>query len=208
MLTNVYVDGFNLYYGALKGTAYKWLDIAAAVRAVVDPKHEIGIIKYFTARLEDRPHDPTQSTRQDAYLRALVARGVLVVEGQFQLNRKWLPRVDSAHTPPERVQVFQSEEKGSDVNLATELLWDAFNQRFSAAIVVSNDSDLCLPISKLVRHRRLNVGVVSPYKKVGVALRRSAKFAKSLHEADLGRCQLPDPIIDSSGRAIRRPASW
>lgn len=25
--TFVYVDGFNLYYGCLKGSAYKWLNI-------------------------------------------------------------------------------------------------------------------------------------------------------------------------------------
>ncbi len=24
--TNFYIDGFNLYYGAVKGTPYKWLD--------------------------------------------------------------------------------------------------------------------------------------------------------------------------------------
>ena len=29
MNTYVYVDGFNLYYGAVKGTPYKWLNINA-----------------------------------------------------------------------------------------------------------------------------------------------------------------------------------
>jgi len=29
MRTYVYVDGFNLYYSALKNTPYKWLDLRA-----------------------------------------------------------------------------------------------------------------------------------------------------------------------------------
>ena len=29
MRTRVYVDAFNLYYGALRGTPYKWLDLDA-----------------------------------------------------------------------------------------------------------------------------------------------------------------------------------
>jgi hypothetical protein len=27
MQTTVYIDGYNLYYGALRGTPYKWLDV-------------------------------------------------------------------------------------------------------------------------------------------------------------------------------------
>tara|TARA_R110002072_G_scaffold29206_4_gene92759 strand:- start:564 stop:863 length:300 start_codon:yes stop_codon:yes gene_type:complete len=34
MRTCVYVDGFNLYYGALKRTPYKWLDLAALMAAL------------------------------------------------------------------------------------------------------------------------------------------------------------------------------
>lgn len=31
----LYVDGFNLYYGALKRTPYRWLDLAALGRAML-----------------------------------------------------------------------------------------------------------------------------------------------------------------------------
>jgi hypothetical protein len=68
--TCVYVDGFNLYYGALKGTPYRWLDLRKLSELLL-PKHEITRIKYFTARVSARPGDPGQSTRQHAYLRAL-----------------------------------------------------------------------------------------------------------------------------------------
>lgn len=54
MRTNVYVDGFNLYYGALRGTLYKWLDIRRMCELLL-PSHTIARIKYFTARISATP---------------------------------------------------------------------------------------------------------------------------------------------------------
>ena len=70
MVTNVYIDGFNLYYGSLKGTPYKWLDLAA-LSSVLLPRDNINRIRYFTAQVSARPHDPQQPARQQTYLRAL-----------------------------------------------------------------------------------------------------------------------------------------
>lgn len=63
-MANVYVDGFNLYYGALKGTRYKWLDLDALFRKLL-PTHELKRIRYFTARISGRPGNPDSPTRQD-----------------------------------------------------------------------------------------------------------------------------------------------
>lgn len=52
---NVYIDGFNLYYGALKGTPYKWLNFHALCRRILQPHNTLVQIKYFTARVKDRP---------------------------------------------------------------------------------------------------------------------------------------------------------
>ncbi|MBI4642067.1 MAG: NYN domain-containing protein, partial [Candidatus Tectomicrobia bacterium] len=71
MRTYIYIDGFNLYYGALKGTPYKWLNVAELCRQLLHPKHDIQAIKYFTAYVHPRPHDPGQLVRQQTYLRAL-----------------------------------------------------------------------------------------------------------------------------------------
>lgn len=73
MRTYVYVDGFNLYYGALKGTPYKWLDIRALFRAILRPENDILKIRYYTARVSSRPDNPDAPTRQDFYLQALQA---------------------------------------------------------------------------------------------------------------------------------------
>ena len=70
MATIVYIDGFNLYYGAVKGTANKWLDLEVLCRRLL-PKDNLVKIRYFTALVAIRPSDPQQPARQQAYLRAL-----------------------------------------------------------------------------------------------------------------------------------------
>src|SRR5437016_485073 len=70
MKTFVYVDAFNLYYGCAKGTPYKWLDISRLCTALLSG-HQIERIKYFTARIGSRAHDPDAPRRQETFLRAL-----------------------------------------------------------------------------------------------------------------------------------------
>ena len=67
MKTNVYVDGFNLYYRCLRNTPYKWLDIHKLCQLIL-PKNSIHRIRYFTALVDARPNDPAQPQRQQAYL--------------------------------------------------------------------------------------------------------------------------------------------
>ncbi len=55
--TIIYIDGFNLYYGALKGTAYKWLNLERYF-TMLRPHDNLHAIKYFTAIVtgQDRSH--------------------------------------------------------------------------------------------------------------------------------------------------------
>ena len=69
MITNFYIDGFNLYYRALQGTPYKWLNLRKLAEALF-PRDTIHKICYFTAPITPRPNDITQPQRQQAYLRA------------------------------------------------------------------------------------------------------------------------------------------
>jgi hypothetical protein len=59
MKVNIYVDGFNLYYGAGKGTPYRWLNIAEMCGLLL-PHDQIVQIKYFMAKVNPRPTDPDQ----------------------------------------------------------------------------------------------------------------------------------------------------
>jgi hypothetical protein len=60
----VYVDGFNLYYGCLKGTPYRWLDLGALCRTLL-PNDAILGIRYCTARVSARVSDPQKPIRQE-----------------------------------------------------------------------------------------------------------------------------------------------
>lgn len=119
MKTNVYVDGFNLYYGALKGTPFRWLNIAELCHIML-PRDTVSQIKYFTALVNPRPADPGQLTRQQIYLRALQTIPDLeIIYGHFLTHEIMMPLA-----PPQSgyARVIKTEEKGSDVNLALHLL--------------------------------------------------------------------------------------
>ena len=70
MRTSIYIDGFNLYYLAVRGTRYKWLDLKAVCQKLLPPVCKIEVIKYFTARVSGK-FDPDQPIRQSTYIRAL-----------------------------------------------------------------------------------------------------------------------------------------
>jgi len=146
MATTVYIDGFNLYYGALRGTPYKWLDLKALCQRIL-PKDEISQIRYFTARVSARPDDPQQAQRQQVYLRALATLPLVSIHyGHFLTHTVRMPLAHPRRGRPRTALVIKTEEKGSDVNLASHLLLDAFQRNCNTAVVVSNDSDLRVPI--------------------------------------------------------------
>ena len=82
--TTVYVDSWNLYYGCLKGTPYRWINIAEMVRLSMPAHYRIKHIRFFTARTVPRPHDPSQPVRQQALFRALQT-----LRREIQLTAVW-----------------------------------------------------------------------------------------------------------------------
>ncbi len=77
MRTIVYVDGFNLYYGCLKNTQYKWLDLPLLFENILHPMHDIQLVRYFTARVSESLKDKQKSHRQRLYLNALKNTGLI-----------------------------------------------------------------------------------------------------------------------------------
>ena len=129
MRTYIYVDSFNLYYGALRSTPYKWLNLASLFRSILRPHHRILKIKYFTALVDERPDDPKKPERQNVYLRALetYCPEIEIYYGKFLNHRVSLTM---ANNPNNKVEVIKTEEKGSDVNLAVNLLNDAILDKY------------------------------------------------------------------------------
>jgi len=207
MRTHVYVDGFNLYYGCVKGTPYKWLDLEELCRRLL-PRNDVRAIKCFTARVDSRPGDPGQATRQELYFRALrTLPTVEIVLGHFLSNTINLPLADGSGF----ARVLKTEEKGSDVNLATHLIHDAHRGVIDCAVVVSNDSDLAEPMRIVRDELKLVVGLISPTTKrdrhPSRQLKNCSTFMKSVRKSALEHSQFPVTLKDSKG-TIRRPAAW
>ena len=161
MRTNVYIDGFNFYYGCAKGTAHKWLDFGAFCRASL-PGDTINHIRYFTALVVADPSNPQTPVRQEVYLRALATvPNFSIHQGRFFKVTKRGELVDPRIPGMTRVTIRTWEEKVSDVSIATHLGADGFRGDFEQAVVISNDSDLVEPII-LVRnelHLPVHVGI-------------------------------------------------
>ena len=205
--TNVYIDGFNLYYGALRKTPYKWVNLRALCQFLL-PGNTITEIKYFTALVAARPGDPQQTVRQQLYLRALqTVPGVSVHLGHFLTHTVTMPLVPVPGRRQQYARVLKTEEKGSDVNLATHLLHDAHMGRFEVAVVVSNDLDLLEPI-KIVREQLgRKVGILNPHQKASRALLPHIDFIKPIRTGVLRASQFPPVMKDERG-TFTKPADW
>jgi hypothetical protein len=114
---------------------------------------------------------------------------------------------ESSVGQPDRALVLVSEEKGSDVNLATFLLVDALEGRFQQAVVVSNDSDLTLPIRMVQEKFGLPVGVLHPHREGAVQLRKAAAFFRPIPLGALAACQFQPVLRDTYGR-FSKPPTW
>lgn len=223
MKTNVYIDGFNLYYAikGFKNPCYKWLDLAALCERTLRG-HSIGHIRYFTARVRARPEDPDQQLRQQVYLRALgTIPNLTIHEGYFLNSTKWSLLVESSSSLTEvpdviekhqetgafLAHVFKVEEKGSDVNIATYMLLDGFRNDYELAVIISNDSDLVEPIKVARSELGLQVGVLNPHRNTSFALQQAASFYRPIRQGALKASQFPDVITTGSGD-ITKPTEW
>ena len=201
----VYVDGFNLYYRALKGTPYRWINLLERARQVLDPADTVDKVRYFTARVGGRSGDLDAPRRQQLLFSAL--QSVPLIEfhyGRFLPKTKKRPLVSTGKF----VEIHDTEEKGSDVNLASHLINDAHLKRFDTALVLSQDTDLVEPVRIVAKELGLPVGIVwLDGKQPNRGLKDAASFVRHIKPAHLIAAQFPDPVV-VGGREIRKPASW
>lgn len=205
--TIVYVDGFNFYYGAVRDTPWKWLDPVSLFQKLLGPQNDLIKVRYFTARVQPSASDPDANVRQDAYLRALQAHCPMI-QLHFGHFLRHPVRMANVNPPPKTVEVWKTEEKGSDVNLALHLLNDAWLDSYDCAVVVSNDSDLAESMCLVKAQTRKLLGLVTPgapLRKTSRELREHADFVRPIRRWMLEQSLLPDPIL---GTTIRKPASW
>lgn len=206
--TFVYVDGFNLYYRALAQKPYKWLNLYALAKQILEPENDILEIKYYTARVSGN-RDRDEPNRQAAYLRALkTIPGLSIHYGKFLPKIITRPLVNPPPYGPRYVAVHSTEEKGSDVNLASHLIRDGFKALYDVAVVISKDTDLCEPIRIVNMELGLPVGVLCPDGDIPKPLKDVGSFVRHITKSDLSNSQFPDPVIAPSGQRIRKPPHW
>jgi len=202
--TFVYIDGFNLYYRAVKGTPYKWLDLKAMVCHLLGSQNDVKAIKYFTALVSGRL-DPHQPIRQKTYIRALKAHipELSVYYGHFLSHEVDAPI--AASDPIRFARIIKTEEKGSDVNLAVHMLNDAWLDRYDCAVVISNDSDLAEALQIVKNQLKKKIGIISPVNNPSQELLKHAAFIKKIRKGVLAASQLPNPIPCT---IIHKPSGW
>ena len=205
MKVYVYVDGFNLYYGCLKGSSYKWLNLRK-LSELLFPNHIVAKIKYFTAPIKiwdnDRDHD--KPNRQQIYLRALrTIPGLEIIQGSFLSHVVSMRYADGTGY----ARVIKTEEKGTDVNIASHLINDARKGEYNMAVVISNDSDLVEPVKIVIREMDIPVIVVSPFERNTIELKRIATLCKQIRKGVLQASQFETTLMDDIGE-ITRPMQW
>jgi uncharacterized LabA/DUF88 family protein len=204
--TYVYIDGFNLYYGALKKRGVqglKWLNVELLCKNYLK-NHDILKIKYFTASVSGK-YDPSKPLKQELYARALrTLPSVEIILGTFSYNKKSIQiTAESSFTG------IMPEEKGSDVNIGAHLINDAHLKKFDTAIIVSNDSDLAEVVRIATQELKVKVGLLNPYGKFQKRLQKYATPSElySIREGAVSASQFPISLADSRG-TIQKPATW
>jgi uncharacterized LabA/DUF88 family protein len=133
-----YIDGFNLYFGLRENDwrKYLWLDLCKFSQALLLDSQVLQHTKYFTSRVRG---NVGKQQRQSAYLDALTSlRDLTIFWGRYQPDQKQCQKCGH--------YAYHPQEKKTDVNIATQLLCDAFHEEFDTALIVSGDADLVPPV--------------------------------------------------------------
>lgn len=196
-----YIDGFNLYFG-LKSKGwqrYLWLNQQNLVKSLLKPQQSLVFTKYFTARISG---PPDKQKRQTTYIEALnTLPDFKIFYGKYQ------------HIPRQCRQCgFEDEfpnEKMTDVNIAVELLSDAFQDRYDTAFLISADSDLVPPITQirfLFPNKR--VVVAFPPDRFSKDLANFARFSFTIGRGKISKSLFPAEVAKPDGFILKCPDSW
>lgn len=202
----VYVDGFNLYYGALRGTSHRWLDLERLF-TMLRNEDAVECIHYFTT-LVTGPPKPEQST----YISALATLDTVNVQlGQFKTQSIKCELSGCTYTGSRTIKV--PVEKRTDVQIALQMLDDAHADRCDRFVLVTGDSDLVPAVNRIkfdFPQKQVFVYVPATNRDRGAAteLRNAAHANRTLPNNLLRLAQFPAEIPDGSGGILQKPPGW
>jgi len=226
MDTIIYIDGYNLFYGRLRHTPFKWLDSVKLFQSILKtqaPSTQIIKVKYFTSRVKSRfaSHGQESTQAQESYHRALkylYGDIIEIVYGYHTVEMGFPPVYKKPIDKDDRVEVWRFEEKQTDVNIALHMYRDAVSERCTQQVLVSNDSDLELPL-KLIREDKpqIALGLIIPRAKpLNTKKSRppNKKLSQSTHwtrsyilDSECQNAQLADKIATHK-KPILKPTYW
>lgn len=218
MKTIVYIDGYNLYYGLLRKSPHKWLDLYKLFQEnVLNQSAEVMEVRYYTAPvLSKMSDDPDSQQRQRIYLQALrkmPPNKIRIIEGKMVASTPFLRLVASIPQVPEmtHAKVYTLNEKNTDVNLASDLITGAWTGAYEQAVVCTNDTDISGALAAVREHHpNIHLGLVAPipgddHRRMASDLIKHTNWAKILSPVHLANSQLPDRIPSTS---IHKPEKW
>lgn len=226
--TIIYLDGYNFYYGRLKDTDFKWLDIVKLFEKHIIPSQiprtEVILVKYFTSPVLSNfsSHGVMGMQSQQNYHRALQAlypTKLEIIKGYHQPEAVHMPKyhgngpVDKSDSH----KVWKLNEKLTDVNIALHLYRDASLGKCDAQVVCSNDTDL-EPAFSMIREDNfpVEIGLVIPTQLLKGGLHRPpnknlsdlSNWTRShINDQELIDSQLPEKI-PTKKKPIIKPDYW
>lgn len=205
------VDGYNLYHSLREaervsaGAGLRWLDLSTFAGSFLELIGQDAVlveVTYFSALAHHRERErPGTTARHRTYLAALADSGVLITLGHFKQKRFRCSFCGAAT----RVH----EEKETDVSIAAHLFELYQQNTCDAAVLVTGDSDLASAVrSATTLFPAKQTFVVFPFARTSDELRSVATGCFKASASHYRRCQLPDPLVPSSGQAIAKPPGW
>lgn len=199
-----YVDGFNFYFGlrSKNWKKYYWLDFPALSASILKPNQQFLHCHYFTARIREAGNKSQNVKRQVVWLDALNTLDNLSIHYGHYLSRKVVCKKCGNNWT-------KFEEKMTDVNIATQLLVDAYENHFDMAIVFSGDSDLSAPIRLLQkRFPEKSVVVAFPPGRTSFELKKVGSASFMIGEGRLRKNLMPNSVTTADGYQLTRPEQW
>jgi 6-hydroxy-3-succinoylpyridine 3-monooxygenase len=175
--TKIYIDGYNLYYGCLKGTGYKWLDLHKLFfnqilpSSAPSPSELIGI-KFFTAPILEKASKALDSvssqSRYHTALQKLYPNEIEVIKGYYAMTHAKAKIVDAEDPNKwprdcQDILVWKLEEKQSDVSLALHAYHDAVVGNVDQVVIVTNDTDIAPALQMIRAHTTVQIGAVKSF---------------------------------------------
>ncbi len=218
MRTLVFVDGYNLYYGLVRRSTYKWLDLFKLFQErLLLPEAELVEVRYYTApvlgSLCDDPQSPQRQRQYLQALRKLYPNQVTVLEGKLVKSTPVLRLAETIAADPSltKAKVITLTEKKTDVNIASDMLSAAFLGQCEQVVLCSNDSDMEGALKAIRQHcPTVRIGLIPPiaqsdYRHICRELDQLSHWVKVPKLIDLAHAQLPDKIPNTS---ITKPEKW